>query len=67
LDQPAVATSAARSIGLQIQIMNTATIGEINAVFATLARERPDALLIAPAILGNSVAKIDGASLSHPF
>jgi putative ABC transport system substrate-binding protein len=39
---------AAPTIGLQIQILNASTIGEIDAVFATLARERPDALLVAP-------------------
>jgi ABC-type uncharacterized transport system substrate-binding protein len=38
---------AAPSIGLQIKILNASTIGEIDAVFATLARERPDALFIA--------------------
>jgi hypothetical protein len=35
---------AARTIGLQIQILNATTIGEIDAAFATLARGRPDAL-----------------------
>ena len=39
---------AAPAIGLQIQILNATTIGEIDAVFATFARERPDALLVAP-------------------
>src|SRR5262245_45202698 len=39
---------AATTIGLQIQIFNAATIGEIDAAFATLAREHPDALYIAP-------------------
>jgi putative ABC transport system substrate-binding protein len=39
---------AAPTIGLQIQIHNASTIGEIDAVFATFARERPDALLVAP-------------------
>jgi putative ABC transport system substrate-binding protein len=39
---------AAPSIGLQIQILNATTIGEIDAVFASLARERPDALFVAP-------------------
>ena len=39
---------AAPTIGLQIQILNAGTIGEIDAVFATLARERPDALFVAP-------------------
>jgi len=38
---------AAATIGLQIQIFNATTIGEIDAAFATLARERPDALFVA--------------------
>ena len=38
---------AAPTIGLQIQIFNATTIGEIDAAFATLARERPDALFVA--------------------
>jgi putative ABC transport system substrate-binding protein len=37
---------AARTIGLQIQILNATTIGEIDAAFATLARERPEALFV---------------------
>jgi putative ABC transport system substrate-binding protein len=37
---------AARIIGLQIQILNARTVGEIDAAFATLARERPDALWV---------------------
>ena len=32
----------------RIQILNASTIGEIDAAFATLARERPDALFVAP-------------------
>jgi putative ABC transport system substrate-binding protein len=39
---------AARVIGLQIQVLNATTIGEIDAAFATLARERPDALFVSP-------------------
>jgi putative ABC transport system substrate-binding protein len=39
---------AAPTIGLQIQILNASTIGEIDAAFGTLARERPDALFVAP-------------------
>jgi putative tryptophan/tyrosine transport system substrate-binding protein len=39
---------AAATIGLQIQILNASTIGEIDAAFAALARERPDALFVAP-------------------
>jgi ABC-type uncharacterized transport system substrate-binding protein len=39
---------AARTIGLQLNIFNASTSGEINAAFATLARERVDALFVAP-------------------
>jgi putative ABC transport system substrate-binding protein len=39
---------AARILGLQIHVLNASTIGEIDAAFATLARERPDALFVAP-------------------
>jgi putative ABC transport system substrate-binding protein len=38
---------AAAVLGLQIQSLNATTIGEIDAVFATFARERPDALFVA--------------------
>jgi putative ABC transport system substrate-binding protein len=37
---------AATAIGLQIQVLNAATIGEIDAAFATVGRERPDALFV---------------------
>jgi putative tryptophan/tyrosine transport system substrate-binding protein len=39
---------AARTIGLQIQVLNASTSHEIDSVFATLAQERPDALFVAP-------------------
>ena len=39
---------AATTIGLQIQILNASTIGEIDTAFAIFARERPDALFVAP-------------------
>jgi putative ABC transport system substrate-binding protein len=39
---------AARAIGLQIQVFNATTIGEIDAAFAGLARERSDALFVGP-------------------
>jgi putative ABC transport system substrate-binding protein len=39
---------AARTIGLQIHVLNASTSREIDAAFATLARERPDALFVAP-------------------
>ncbi len=37
---------SAPAIGLQIRIVNASTIDQIDAAFATLARERPDALLV---------------------
>jgi putative ABC transport system substrate-binding protein len=40
--------SAGRAMGLRIQIFSTGTVREINAAFATLARERPDALFVSP-------------------
>jgi putative tryptophan/tyrosine transport system substrate-binding protein len=39
---------AARAIGLQIQILNASTSREIEAAFATLVRDRTDALFVAP-------------------
>jgi putative ABC transport system substrate-binding protein len=39
---------AARAIGLQIQILNATSIGEIDAAFASLAHDRPDALFVSP-------------------
>jgi putative ABC transport system substrate-binding protein len=39
--------AAARALGLQIQVFNVSTIREIDAAFATFARERPDALFVA--------------------
>jgi putative ABC transport system substrate-binding protein len=40
--------AAARAIGLQIQIINASTSGEIDAAFAGFARERADALFVLP-------------------
>ena len=39
---------AARTVGLQIHALNASTSREIDAAFATLARERPDALFVGP-------------------
>ena len=39
---------AARAIGLQIQVLNASTSREIEAAFATLVRDRVDALFVAP-------------------
>jgi putative ABC transport system substrate-binding protein len=38
--------SAARAMGLQIQIFNASTSREIDVAFATFGRERPDALFV---------------------
>jgi putative ABC transport system substrate-binding protein len=37
---------AAPALGLQIQVVNASTVGEINAAFATFVRERANALLV---------------------
>ena len=53
-DAPTAATilqdipDAARPLGLQIQILNASTSREIEAAFATLERDRADALFVAP-------------------
>jgi ABC-type uncharacterized transport system substrate-binding protein len=39
---------SAPTLGLQIQVLNARTIGEIDAAFATLERDRPDALFVSP-------------------
>jgi len=41
-----IVQEAAPAIGLQIQFLNATTIGEIDAAFATIERERPDALFV---------------------
>jgi putative ABC transport system substrate-binding protein len=40
------AKAAIRGMGLQIQLLNASTSREINEAFATIARERPDALFV---------------------
>ncbi len=41
------ADAAARAMGMQAQIFRASTSGEIDAAFATFARERPDAVFVA--------------------
>ena len=43
--------TAAPAMGLQIQILNASTSREIDAAFATLVRERPDALFVGADLL----------------
>ena len=54
--------SAARVIGLQIQVFNVRTSGEINAAFVTFARERPDALFIG----GDGLLHQPAGATCHP-
>jgi putative ABC transport system substrate-binding protein len=42
------AETTGREMGLQIQVFHVGTSGEIDAAFATFARERPDALFVSP-------------------
>ena len=46
--------AAAGAMGLQIQVINASSSREINAAFASLARERPDALFVGGDGLFNS-------------
>jgi putative ABC transport system substrate-binding protein len=43
--------AAARAIGLQIQVLHASNSREINAAFATVARDRPDALFVGNDVL----------------
>jgi putative tryptophan/tyrosine transport system substrate-binding protein len=45
---------AAPAMGLQIYVINASTVSEIDAAFALLARERPDALFVAPDVFFDS-------------
>jgi ABC-type uncharacterized transport system substrate-binding protein len=40
--------AAARAIGLQVQVLNASTSGEINAAFENVGRDQPDALFVGP-------------------
>jgi len=53
------ATDAGRSLGLEIEVFNARTIGEIDAAFATLASRRPEALFVSPdPLFGSQAASI---------
>jgi putative tryptophan/tyrosine transport system substrate-binding protein len=43
-----IVQEAAAAMGLQIQILRASTISEIEAAFASFARERPDTLFVSP-------------------
>ena len=62
---------AARVIGLQIHVLNASTISEIDEAFATLARERADALFVnadgffnSRRVLGTLMARLNDARRS---
>src|SRR5262249_45842874 len=46
--------ATARAAGLQIQVLNASTGGEINAAFLALATERPDPFLVAGDVFSSS-------------
>jgi putative ABC transport system substrate-binding protein len=56
---------AARAMGLQTQVLNASTSGEINATFATFVRERPDALFVGidPFLVSRRVQLVQLATL----
>ena len=43
--------ATAGAMGMRVQVLNASNSGKINAAFATLARERSDALFVAPGFL----------------
>jgi len=55
---------AARTIGLQVHVLNASTSDEIDAAFAILVRERPDALFVAPDALFISSRRAQIATLA---
>jgi putative tryptophan/tyrosine transport system substrate-binding protein len=59
---------AALSLGLQIRVLNATTIGEIDAAFAILVRERPDALFVAPGVFFTRACRqLNGRISFSPF
>ena len=52
--------AATGAMGGRIQVLNASNSGEINAAFATLARERPDALFVGPGFLFQQPARSTG-------
>jgi putative ABC transport system substrate-binding protein len=57
---------AARALGLQIQVLHAGTSREIEAAFATLVRDRADALLVAPDAFFTS-RRVQFATLAASF
>jgi putative ABC transport system substrate-binding protein len=58
--------AAARAIGQQVRLLNAGSSGEIDVAFATLARERPDALLVgAETLFFNQRDKLAAVAARH--
>jgi putative ABC transport system substrate-binding protein len=57
---------AARALGLQIQVLNASTSSEIEAAFATLVRDRADALYVAGDIFFSS-RRVQFATLAASY
>jgi putative ABC transport system substrate-binding protein len=58
--------SAARAMGLQIQVLNASTSREIDAAFAALVRERADALFVGPdAFFNNRRVQLANMAAHH--
>jgi putative ABC transport system substrate-binding protein len=55
---------AAPTMGLQVQILNATTIGEIDAAFATIARERLDAVFVGPDAQFNTSRRVQLVTLA---
>ena len=58
--------TAARMLGLEIVVLNAATRGEIDVAFETLARERIEALFVAPDVFFN-IRRVQLATLAARY
>jgi putative ABC transport system substrate-binding protein len=58
--------AAAHALGLQIHVLNASTIGDIDAAFAILVRERMDALFVVPdSFFGNRRVQLATLAARH--
>jgi putative tryptophan/tyrosine transport system substrate-binding protein len=58
--------AAARALGLQIHVFNASTVGEIDATFTAIVRERLDALFVVPdAFFGNRRVQLATLAARH--
>ena len=57
--------AGARAMGLQVKVLNADSSREIDAGFATLARERPDALFVDPPFFLSPARSIGQPRIAH--